>query len=258
MRSNYKIIKFASFFLWALAFYACAAGEDSKVMKLKELHSGYVSDKDAWLSFLQCWEQSRDLSVEADEGWFLRYGNKKITEDPIDTQLGRISLPSSVIDFYDVYQSMGGVYRDENIDDGIGLFPPGEIQLLSVYFPELLKTKNEWSSEASDAEYFRYGIEQNDAAIRTGYQNNAIVIGQYGFSDYELLVLYPDSVTKDGEMETAIFAHASEARAPSFPEMMRQLSYYFNHAPDSIPLYSQDNLKGSCAEKIYLENVWWK
>ncbi len=48
-------------------------------------------------------------------------------------------------------------------------------------------------------------------------------------------------------METALFALASESRTPSFAEMMRQLFYLFTHDPDSIPIYSQEQLKETCA-----------
>jgi hypothetical protein len=245
------------------AFAGDSSLNGEEPVKLSQRHSGYNLDKKDWVEFLTCWKNSIPREREFDDEAFLISFPANETQNKntkSDFKQIKYKLPKSVLDFYEAYESMGGLYRDPNISDGLGIVPPTEIQAFSTHLPDYLQIKNEaairWESE--DRKYFKYGVEQDGDQIRTGYQNNAIVIGQYGYDDYELIVLYPDSLTQDGEMETAIFAHAYEGRTPSFAEMMRQLSFYFTQESDSIPLYSQERLKGTCADKLPLKDVWWK
>jgi len=228
-------------------------------MELLSKDSGYDLGKGDWIYFLNCWENASEKLSDPDEGYLVHLsGEKRISKSIEFPQAKDVILPSSLVDFHNAYSELGGIYRGRKYEDGIGIFAPENVQPLSTYMEELLKIKNEWPDESNDADYFKYGIDQDNSSVRTSYQNNAIVIGQYGYDDYELIVMYPDSLTKDGEMETAIFAHASEARTPSFAEMMRQLSFYFTQAPDSIPIFSQEQLSGTCADKLLLKDIWWK
>ncbi len=233
--------------------------EEGESMQLSRKNSGYDLNEGDWISFLGCWKELSERMADRSEGSLMRFskGGSESTSNPL-MEVSDVKLPKSLIDFHKAYKTMGGKYRSEKHQDGIGIVAPNDIESLSTYNRELLRIKNEWSHESEDINYFKYGIDQDDSAVRTSYQNNAIVIGQYGFSNYELIVVYPDSLTEDGEMETAIFAHAAEARAPSFAEMMRQLSFFFTQSPDLIPIYSQEQLIGTCADKLPLKEVWWR
>lgn len=228
-------------------------------MELNKRHSGYNSNESNWDKFLDCWRVKLVVIDDQTNHGLLRFSDHQLpSKSKEQTSVVNPALPTSVIDFYKAYKKLGGLYRDETINDGIGIFAPQEIQPLALYMNELLEIKKRYSFESSTEDYFRYGIEQDDADARTSYLSNSIVIGQYGWSDYELIVIHPNAKTWDGEMETAIFAHASQARTPSFAEMMRQLSFYNLKSPDSIPLYSQKTLSGTCADLLPLDNIWWK
>ena len=251
----------SAFSIGQCAFAAESPRNRETPMELSQKHSGYGSGVGDWINFLTCWRNNipREPQWEG-QAFLLSFPDDKT---PINNNISsqvqtKYRLPKSVLDFYQAYEFLGGQYRNPKKSDGLGISAPTDVKPLSMYMPDLLEIKNEWPRESSNADYFMYGIEQNDVDIRTRYQANAIVIGQYGYDDYELIVLYPDSLTKDGEMETAIFALASEGRAPSFAEMMRQLSYYFIQSPDSIPIFSQESLIGTCADKLPLKDVWWK
>ncbi|MBF7073954.1 hypothetical protein ISG33_11140 [Glaciecola sp. MH2013] len=233
--------------------------EKNKSVKLSQLHSGYKLQPKDWEVFLQCWQEKRLHQLDQGNADFLRFGNETVKHKSIEfPNLQDIPLPKSFLDFHESYQRLGGAYRETSIADGIGMFAPSEVQLLSSYLLEYLESNNEFSFESDDESYYKYGVEQDTAQQRTSYKQNAIVVGQYGWDDYELIVLYPDSKTQDGEMETAIFGLASDARTPSFVEMMKQLAVFFLSAPDSMPLYPQPTVAKSCAGKLTLVNVWWK
>lgn len=241
-------------------FCGTAYAGDTKVMKLSERNSGYELNKNDWVNFFDCWKSQSDKELGKNDIFFLSFSEEK---DSFGRKIlfGKregLKLPRSFVDFHRAYVEYGGLYRMKGVNDGVGVFSPEEIQPLSEYMNELITVKKEWPIESKDFEYYKYGIEQDDSSGRTSYLGNAIVIGQYGFEDNELIVIYPDSKTEDGEFETALFAHASEARAPSFVEMMRQLSFLYLRRPDSIPIYSQEIIKGTCADKLPLKSVWWK
>jgi hypothetical protein len=62
----------------------------------------------------------------------------------------------------------------------------------------------------------------------------------------------------DGEMEAALHYHAGEFRAPSFAELMRQLSIMEISTVDHVPPYPQEILKGTCADKLPIADAWWE
>jgi hypothetical protein len=112
--------------------------------------------------------------------------------------------------------------------------------------------------ESSDVEYVMYGTVQEGTSIRTCYLRNAILIGRYGDSMFEQILLYPQVSTQDGELEAAIRFHASQFRAPSFAEMMRQWSHLEMLLPNTVPPYAQDRLRCTCADHLPMKNVWWR
>ena len=150
-------------------------------MKLSQRHSGYDLTVTDWVKFLTCWKENLPEPEWDDEIFFIRF----IKEGETPTQklsLGvskiQHKLPQSVLDFYQAYEAMGGLYRDPNISDGLGIISPNEIQLFSDYFPSYHKILNEDGirGESSDISYFKYGIEQDNASRRTSNHNNAIAI----------------------------------------------------------------------------------
>ncbi len=108
----------------------------------------------------------------------------------------------------------------------------------------------------SDEKYYQYGTKQDTSTGRNSYLKGALVVGKYGHSNNELILLFPNSKTKDGEMEASILSYASEFRTPSFAEMMRQISLL--DTEDLLPPYPQEKINLTCARFLPLKNVWWK
>lgn len=112
------------------------------------------------------------------------------------------NLPKSYRDFVKRYIARGGLFIDSGQDENIGLFDPGSILELKDFSPELLNIDKEWAVQSPDDKYFQYGVSQDTAEGRYTYLERALVIGKYGESVYELILLYPDSVTLDVEIQT--------------------------------------------------------
>lgn len=221
-------------------------------------HSGYTPGVVQWEKFLLSWIEAYHDDLPF--GKFVNFEKPTNTDflSEASSSFRDFVLPKSLIDFHQAYGLLGGKYRQENINHGIGMLDIGDITTLSVFYPELYSIKNEYPINSTDSEYFRYGIEQDYVNSRTDYCSEALVIAQYSFEASELMLLYPSSKTADGEMEVAILGQAWEFRAPSFAEMMRQLSTYCLTDADSLPPYSQVSLKNTCASNVELSNVWWK
>lgn len=167
-------------------------------------------------------------------------------------------LPKSYRDFVKHYIARGGLFIDSGQDENIGLFDPVSILELKDFSPELLNIDKEWAVQSPDDKYYHYGIGQDTAEGRYTYLERALVIGKHGESVYELILLYPDSVTLDGEFEASILSHSYEFRAPSFAEMLRQLTYMFEYRPELMPPYAQTSLENGCSKMVKLVDVWWE
>lgn len=243
---------------------ACAAQKDEKIMtgiRLSSLNSDYYSTPDSWQQFLSCW-----LKKQEDLGSDLAFLKLKDVPDDDKTPANHIdqwkyvdiAIPKSLSDFYRAYLSLGGEFLASHDKEEIGIYSPDEVLLLRDFEPELLAIDLQFPIESEDERYYRYGIAQDDSDGRSSYRKDAIVIGKYGYSYYELILMYPSSRTLDGEMEVAILSHAYEYRAPSFAEMMRQLSMLFLSDLDLLPPYSQQILDGTCADIIKPVDPWWE
>lgn len=232
---------------------------------LDKMNSGYSLNDEDWTKFIKCWK-SAQINNKKSEGaipnFKLDYSNGKsisVGKDHLNAiEVKGLVLSKSIQDFYLAFKNLGGEYVKPNELSSIGMFSPNEIKHLNEYSPELIQIESEWSLDSSDDEYFKYGKEQDYASGRFSNFKDSIVIGRYGFSAYELILVYPNSLTKDQEMEVAIISNAYEFRAPSFAEMMRQISVLDIEHADTMPPYSQKKLKGTCADKLPLSNVWWK
>ncbi|ABC28908.1 hypothetical protein HCH_02077 [Hahella chejuensis KCTC 2396] len=254
---------------------SCTQGNnnDSKVDKinmrnkvLSELNSGYRLDAMNWLDFLKCWSRKQEaLLVDHDREPFLKIthspnrmaGAREYKKDFIESSL-RVSAPNSLVHFYKAFLELNGSFIEDGDFESKGFYNPSNLKELSKFGSEFEILDAEWEIESEDESYYRYGIDQDTATGRTSYLKNAIVIGKYGHSYNDLIVLYPNSKTRDGEMEAALLSFASEFRAPSFAELMRQLSILETESKDLLPPYPQEALKETCAEYLPLENVWWK
>jgi len=231
---------------------------------LESMSSGYIPGETQWVDFISCWFQLQRLDKAMECCDFLRISERRIDEDSIENfdVNSFIDLPQSVLDFHEVYRSMRGEYLNENENFGIGILDLAEIKPLPMYDPGLYTIHTELPCNSNNSDYYRYGLDQDYVDVRTDYLENALVIGRYEGNSSDLILLYPDSRTSDGEMETAVLGQAWIFRTPSFAEMMRQYSVYYLYLTElklnSGPPYSQDLLRNTCADCIKLSDVWWR
>jgi hypothetical protein len=242
--------------------------------------SGYAGDVAAWRSFLACWQlelegrsgaapgrrESFEPSVLS-KATALRNVASPATEavalqiQSLETRLA-VNLPRSYKDFLLAYRPPD--YRPHLTPTGeslrIGMFAPHQVQRLQVLEPELVAmfTDPALAHDAPDKSYFVYGTDQDDAAVRTSYRADCIVVGSHGPAYYDLLVLHPQAVTADGEMEAAMLMHSGAFRAPSFAEVMRQIAHMELRRPNSVPPYPQAELTGTCADHLRPHAPWWR
>lgn len=209
-------------------------------------HSGYTAGPSQWTEFLQCWKAAfgdRLASLPEDErdgilqrsalnrGRLHDRGATSGTVEEVERLLG-VRLPTSYRDFLQAYEPGVAARPLPNLRESVGLFAPAEVALLKNFDPEVIKLVQKYPIETADAEYFTYGIGQDETSGRVRYYGDAIIVGKYGSALFERIVLYPQVRTSDGEMEGALHSHSGEFRAPSFAELMRQLSYLETKGPD--------------------------
>jgi hypothetical protein len=249
----------------------------AKVITLAERTSGYRGSIEAWREFLTCWYEAyrgryQELLLEdadlPDLPILGKYKFEHIGQQSdqdmlkaiggLEDSLG-VNLPKSYIDFLVAYQPP--VIAPQPVPWGTsirGLYSLSQVNRFSILEPELFKVAEEYAITSSDSEYFVYGMGQRYENGRTSNLKDALVVGKYGDSSYELIVLYPQVRTMDGEMEAALHYHAGEFRAPSFAELMRQLSIMEISTVDHVPPYPQEILKGTCADKLPIADAWWE
>lgn len=241
----------------AVVFLACSpdkrqqaeTGGEKRAITLNKRHSGYYPGKVNWGEFLDCYQ-----GIASNEKKFLTFVS---AASPQKFLIER-TLPNSYRDFVKHYAERGGTFISNRDVENIGLFDPEAILELKEFNPELLDIDKEWKIQSRDDKYFVYGVNQDTAEGLFTYLENALVVGKHGESVYELILLYPDSVTLDGEFEASILSHSYEFRAPSFAELLRQLTYLFEHRPELMPPYAQKNIENGCSSLIMLVDVWWE
>jgi hypothetical protein len=255
--------------LIVLLLHGCS--ESSVPMKSREAkgdalsakNSGYVPGVRQWSDFLSCWKMSvTKNSHDTEPSSVLVRGSVREAAasadrdiDTLEKSLGT-ALPASYKDFIRAYMpaSVQGAVSPRHL---IGMFPPSQVQRLKSFDPDAVRLAEKYPIDSSDKEYFLYGTRQDGVRGKNRYWAESIVVGKYGEALFERIVLYPQSRTADGEFEAALHFHASEFRAPSFAELMRQLSYLETNDPNVVPPYAQAALKNTCADKLTLSNVWW-
>lgn len=242
---------------------------------LSNRYSGYFANESDWVAFLQCWHdgalrkhqeligRTPDLPLRTltrPPGRTSLFPVTKTTE-PRDLQMVEAkvgaALPRSYVDFAKVYQPtlFPAIIPGTEIH-ARGFLPLEQVDLLERRRPDIVNIEESYSTDSEDSRYFVYGTKQDDVAVRTKYYRKAIVVGIY--SQHELLLLNPAVTTKDAEMEAILLLHSSTFRAPSFAELLRQLSLAETTHQRHVPPYPQEALRGSCAEKLPLKNIWWE
>lgn len=231
-----------------------------KTTKLSALDSGYKLNAFHWKIFIECWLNKYNnmsgqnvslLGFMSENSAGIHQYHRALVEN----NLG-LKIPESLDHFYEAYTTLNGKFISVADSESIGFYFPSELKLLIDFNSDVSNVDDEWAIESPDEKYYQYGIEQDTSTGRNSYLKGALVIGKYGGSSDELILLYPNSKTKDGEMEASILSYASEFRAPSFAEMMRQVSLM--GAEDLLPPYSQEKVDLTCARYLPLENVWWE
>ncbi len=242
--------------------------------------SGYAGDVSKWQSFLDCWRTAlaarpTQKSTLPDRNEPTILSKFTVLRDAAEPDRGAVALeiqalearlavtlPPSYRDFLLAYRPPD--YKPHTTPTGellrIGMYAPKQVDRLQVLEPDLVRIFAEPSLayDTPDADYFRYGIDQDDVAIRTSYRADSIVVGSHGPALHDLLVLHPRAVTADGEMEAAMMMHSGEFRAPSFAELMRQIAHMELKRPNSAPPYAQTELVGGCGDHLKPNAPWWR
>ncbi len=238
---------------------------------LMQHNSGYISGVNDWVDFLKCWRDGvHRTQSDRDERVNSILFSHTYSKMPIDSEdeiivdiknledrLGE-ALPKSYKDFLLAYWSLREPTK--TFQRGVpGFLQASQVGRLVDIQPEIIEIYKNHPLNSTDERYFSYGINQDDATGRTQYLRKAILIGFRGDAIFEVILLYPDVKTNDNEMEASILLHAGEFRAPSFAELMRQLSVLEvrNIDGEGIP-YSQKVLSGTCADKLHISNIWWE
>jgi hypothetical protein len=225
--------------------------------------SGYAGTLVHWRDFLSCWNrEARQTRQGRDD-----LGPALIVKDPDNPDVSLssriqareralgVELPRSYVHFLAAARPEGtwpGLARST------GLLSIDAIDTVGHLDPEAARIAQAHALDTDDELYFVYGVNQDDATMRSRYLADAIVVGKYGDSLYEQIVLFPQVRTSDGEMEAALLGWAGTFRAPSFAELMRQLSYQDLGRADHVPPYAQALLVGTCADRLPQKHVWWK
>lgn len=235
------------------------------VSQVSSRNSGYTAEVADWKRFLACWRDGfvapRDTTLASMLQGEIRPeeaadDRKVIAElDNVEKRLG-VKLPKSYRDFAVAFAAANRPAQ-ASIDAYGAIFPVSQIGFVRDLSPMSVAIMQEYPVETPDSQYFLYGTEQNEIYGRTSYYKDAILIGKYGSSSFEEILLYPQVLSQDGEMEAGINFHAGSFRATSFAELMRQLGFREVFFPPSMPPYSQEKLRGTCAHLLPLRDVWW-
>lgn len=243
---------------------------------LSRRDSGYRGDVRQWSDFLSCWGDKvaarKTPGPSPSLSLLSRY--TVLAKDPapseaevregirdLEARLG-VALPRSYRDFLLAYRPPP--YRPHLGSGGVvlrvGVYAPAQVGRLGDLDPQLVAIFSTplIGRDASDADYYRYGVDQDDAAIRSSHRENAIVVASHGLNSQDLVVLYPQERTADGEMEAAMLLHAGEFRAPSFAELMRQLAHMESTQQRQVPPYAQAQLAADCAGRLAPHAAWWR
>ncbi len=246
---------------------------------LHDRHSAYAGSSSDWSAFMDCWrEASFELNSTKPEaaksGGHLTVLGKQApggppapTEAELRVGLARLEarlkteLPKSYKDFWVAYKSQAlapSAFSPQNRSRFVGMLELDDVGLFKDLEPDYWAIKQTVPIHSDDSEYFVYGVAQDSVSGRTSDHARAILIGKYDDDSTALILLHPHVRTSDGEMQASLNQHAGEFRAPSFAELMRQLSILETVDVAHVPPYPQKTLAGRCAERLPMTNVWWE
>ncbi|RDY67778.1 hypothetical protein DX912_07625 [Lysobacter soli] len=225
--------------------------------------SGYAASVAQWRDFLSCWDRDASKARQGrdDMGPALIAKGQGSPDVSLSARIKAreralgVELPRSYVDFLTAAQPDASW---SELSRKTGLLSIDAIDTVARLDPEGVRIAHAHPLHASDETYFVYGVDQDSVVLRSSYFADAIVVGKYGDSLYEQIVLFPQVRTSDGEMEAALLGWSGVYRAPSFAEVMRQLSYHDLGRADHVPPYAQTSLAGTCADRLPQNNVWWK
>ena len=205
---------------------------------MRNISSGYDSTASNWKAFLQAWRDAPkeypDISLVCSIN--LEHGESEAKIDALRQRLGLDRLPASFVDFLRV-ASVVGTSSDVG---GSEIYPLEKIDYLSRVDKEYFEFLKDGEPDSSDAEYFVYGVGQDNATSKNEFLDGMIVIGALYPDDY--LLLNSCVQTKDGEFECVLDGHGFRIRTMSFAAMMRFWCVYECNKVDSYPPYPESML----------------
>lgn len=254
------------------------ADDTKTTTQLRDRHSAYAGSSGDWSAFMDCWRKtSLELYSKKPEA---ARGLRHLTvlglqtsggpPGPAETELRdglaqlearlKVELPKSYKDFWIAYKSQSLApqgFNPQNHSRSVGMLELHDVGLFKDLEPDYWALKQTVPIHSDDHEYFSYGVAQDSVSGRTSDYGRAILIGRYADDSTALILLHPHVRTSDGEMQASLNEHAGEFRAPSFAELMRQLSILETVDVEHVPPYSQKMLAGRCAALLPMKNVWW-
>lgn len=223
------------------------------------LHSAYAATIDDWCRFLSCWHRDclrlrnpeRSLIKRSPTPPSSAHIERRRAEIATNEARLGVALPRSYVDFLVSYVPTLLAFDDRDF------VHVSAVERLASVHPDLAYALQEADCNAPDEEYLVYGTEQRDTT-RSRHAETSLVVGMHDDAPSYMIVLHPEVLTIDGEMEAEVFFHAGTWRAPSFAEVMRFLYWYSVRSPPHSPAVSQDMMRGTCADLLPMRNVWWK
>ncbi|MDR6890759.1 MULTISPECIES: hypothetical protein [Variovorax] len=242
---------------------------------LRKKHSAYAGTPADWVAFMDCWRRSafdrarEEGAVESDHetvlGWQSANGPAGMPEIQVRSDLARlesrlnVELPKSYKDFWIAYKTQPVApqrFNPHHWGGSVGMLELDEVGFFRDLEPAYWAQMREIAPYIDDSPFFAFGVGQ-DNGPRTGLYDQAIIVGKYTDHSTDLILLHPRLRTIDGEMQASLNEWAGEFHAPSFAELMRQLSVLETVKVDHVPPYPQGMLARHCAAKLPMRDVWW-
>lgn len=242
---------------------------------LRQKHSAYAGTPADWATFMNCWRRSalerarEEGATQSDHqtvlGWQGANGPAGMSEIQVRSDLARlesrlnVELPKSYKDFWVAYKTQAVApqrFNPDNWGGSIGMLELDEVGLFRDLEPAYWAQMREIAPHIDGSPFFAFGVGQ-DNGPRTGLYGQAIIVGKYTDHSTDLILLHPRLRTIDGEMQASLNEWAGEFHAPSFAELMRQLSVSEIVKVDHVPPYPQEMLARHCAAKLPMRDVWW-
>lgn len=216
--------------------------------------SGYVGGPEHWREFFACWDREILESVKLEgavssmERQVLARGgqsNRPASEQAISEVESRLgtNLPKSLKDFWRASNGLMHLHLDA--DDGF-IYGVDSVSWLKSSNPDLIRESI--GAPVSDEDYFEYGPDQDPIYLRDAYIQSMLVVSDR--VDSGIYLLNPEVKTQDGEWEAWFLGWnlPGALRFKSFAHLMRYSYYKATQDPEFDGVYSEDQLRGTCAD----------